>query len=262
MLNATLVRKINVTDELVIFHIRPDEGVSDFHPGQYVALGLLGEAERPAHFPPETEIPPHGKLIKRAYSIGSPPEEKGYLEFYIAILPTGIFTSRLAALKEGDRLYAAPKITGTFTLDAVPSHKNLVLVSTGTGIAPYLSMIRTQSTWTEGRKITLVQGVRYKKDFAYREELLGLAKERDNFKYVATVSRETVEKDDHLDGVYEGRLQKLFANDIVPLNPETDHVFLCGNPTMIDEVEKILIGEGFTEHTKKHPGNLHFEKYW
>ena len=141
-LNASIKRRINITDELVIFHVTPDSGVPDFKPGQYIALGLPGSAPRPEDFPPEEEEQKPDKIIKRAYSVGSPPSEKGWLELYIAIVPTGALTSRFALLEEGDRLFAAPKIVGTFVIDDVPSEHNLILVSTGTGIAPFMAMIR------------------------------------------------------------------------------------------------------------------------
>lgn len=256
MLNATVVERINVTPELVILRIKPDTEIPEFTPGQYVALGLFPEAPRPGDFPPERDAPSPGKLIKRAYSIGSSPHERGYLEFYIAIVPDGGLTSRLALVKEGDRIFLAPKITGTFTLHDVPGESNLVLVSTGTGIAPYMAMLRTPSTWTIGRKITIVHGVRYPKDLAYRDELSKYESEG-QLRYLPIVSRE----DPAWQGE-RGHLQRLFEKGMITLNPASDHVFLCGNPAMIEEMERMLLSRGFIVHARKTPGNLHLEKYW
>lgn len=260
MLNATVVSRIEVTPELIVLRIKPDAGVPDFVPGQYLALGLPGSSPRPAHFPPEPVPQAPDKLIKRAYSIGSSPLEKEFFEFYLAIVPEGALTSRLVALKEGDRVFAAPKVTGTFNLEGVPDDHSLVLVATGTGLAPYTSMLRTPSTWTQGRQITLIHGVRYAKDLAYRSELEALAQHRADFNYLPMVTREEGALD-----CRKGRVTTLF--DVgnphsLALDPARDHVFLCGNPAMIDDMEKSLTERGFKEHSKRCPGNLHLERYW
>lgn len=258
MLNSTVVGRTNITKDLIVLHVKPDAGVPDFLPGQYVALGLPGSAPRYEGAPPEAEAPAPEKLIKRAYSIGSSPSAKEHLEFYIAIVPDGALTSRLAVVKPGDRIFAQPKVTGTFTLEGVPEEHNLVLVSTGTGLAPFMSMIRTPATWTSGRKITVVHGVRYPEDFSYTDELLGYQDARNGlFSYLPISSRAPESWSGR-----KGRVQTLFHGGEISLNPATDHVYLCGNPGMIEELEKQLTGSGYIVHSKKTPGNLHVEKYW
>ncbi len=257
MLNATVVQRIDVTPELVRLFIKPDVAFKDFLPGQYVALGLTGSSPRPPHFPPDKEEYPSDKLIKRAYSIGSSPEDREALEFYVAIVPDGGLTSRLVLLNPGDRIFLAPKITGTFTIESVPAPANLVLVSTGTGIAPFMSMIRTGSTWTEGRKISIIHGVRFDRDLCYREELEDLERQGKGLSYFSVVSRSGPEW-----GGRKGHVQKLFEDGTIVLDPKADHVFLCGNPAMINDMEKLLLERGYTEHSKKNPGNMHLERYW
>jgi len=258
MLNSTVVGRVDITPELMILRVKPDSGVPAFIPGQYVALGLPGAAPRYAGAPDEVEAPAPDKLIKRAYSIGSSPETSDFFEFYIALVPNGALTSRLAVVKPGDRLFSQPKVTGTFTLEGVPNDHNLVLVSTGTGLAPFMSMVRTPLTWSEGRRITIVHGVRYPQDFAYADELSSLAESREGFKYLPIASRAP----DSFGG-RKGRVQSLFEDSSIALNPEVDHVFLCGNPAMIDDVERDLTSQrGYVVHSKKTPGNLHVEKYW
>ncbi len=257
MFNASVLRRVNITDELVIFHVKPDSGVANFEPGQYVAIGLPGSSPRPAHFPPEKEVAAPDKIIKRAYSIGSSPAQKEYLEFYIAIVPDGALTSRLMLAQEGDRIWVAAKITGTFTAHDVPADKNLVLVSTGTGIAPFLAMVRHESIWSPGRKITILHGVRFDRDLAYRDELMALAAENENFRYAGIVSRQSPGWEGP-----RGHVQSMFTDNTIKLDPEKDHVFLCGNPAMIDDMEKLLGENGYKEHTRKSPGNLHLERYW
>jgi ferredoxin--NADP+ reductase len=257
MLNSTVVGRIDITPDLMILQVKPDSGVPTFVPGQYVALGLPGSAPRFSGAPEEIEPAPPDKLVKRAYSIGSSPEQRDFLEFYIAVVPTGALTSRLAVVKPGDRLFAQPKVTGTFTLDGIPTDHNLVLVSTGTGLAPYMSMIRTADTWTSNRRITVVHGVRYPHDFAYVEELTGFEGKASNFSYLPISSRAPEEWQGR-----KGRIQRLFETEELVLDPARDHVFLCGNPAMIDDVEKYLLPRGYSVHSKKAPGNLHLEKYW
>ena len=104
MLNSTVVDRIDVTQELMILRVKPDAGVPHFIPGQYVALGLPGAAPRYEGALPEPESPAPDKIIKRAYSIGSSPDQREYLEFYIAVVPTGLLTSRLATVTVGDRI--------------------------------------------------------------------------------------------------------------------------------------------------------------
>lgn len=258
MLNATVVGRTEITPELIIVRVKPDAGVPEFQSGQYVALGLPGEAPRPANLPPDKAPLAADKLIKRAYSIGSSPLQRDYIEFYIAVVPDGELTPRLSLVQEGGRVYVAPKITGTFTLTGVPDDHNLVLLSTGTGLAPFMSMVRTPSIWTAGRRITIVHGVRFSKDLAYREELLALERSNPAFKYHAIVSR----SDPEWNGP-TGRVQRLFEDQSIPLKAEQDHIFICGNPAMIDEMEKMLEGIGYSVHSKKNPaGKLHLEKYW
>lgn len=257
MLNSTLIARIEVTSELLILRVKPDTGVPDFKPGQYVALGLPASASRYIGASPEREPQDGDKLIKRAYSIGSSPARSDYLEFYIAVVPDGALTSRLAALKEGDRLFAQPKVTGTFTLDGVASDRNLILVSTGTGLAPFMSMVRTPDLWGAGRVVTVVHGVRYPSDFAYADELAGYQRER-GLRYLPIASRGGTEY-----GGTRGRVQKLFEEGVVSPDPARDSVFLCGNPAMIEDLERYLTQErGFSVHSKKSPGDLHVEKYW
>jgi len=261
MLNATIVKRVDVTPELMILSVKPDGGVPAFQPGQYVALGLYGSAPRPAHFPAEREPVGGDKLIKRAYSIGSSPTERECLEFYIAVVPDGGLTSRLALTRPGDRVFLAPKITGTFTLEHVPAERDLVLVATGTGLAPFVAMIRTAETWTSGRKITVVHGVRHVADLAYREELESLARGAGSVEQGRLVYHPVVSRDSGWSGA-RGHVQGLFDNGVVVPDPKRDSVFLCGNPAMIEGMETLLVGKGYTVHSKKTPGNLHLEKYW
>jgi ferredoxin--NADP+ reductase len=250
-LNATVVSNKEVAPGLFFLQVKPDAGVPDFKSGQYVALGLAEQDNE-------------SKLIKRAYSIGSAPHQKEALEFYIASVSDGELSPRLYQLKEGERLFCATKIVGTFTLDPVPEESDLIFVATGTGLAPFISMLRSNNLWSAGRKIWLLHGVRYENDLAYSDELQSyMRKYRNNFNYLAIVSRPSA----GYNGV-KGYVQKFFIEDTanaglsVLTDPVRQHAFLCGNPAMVAEVSNLLKERGFTEHSRKLPGNLHLENYW
>ncbi len=249
MYNATLQNREEVAPGLFLIKVLPDAGVPDFLPGQYVAMGL--PPERSAAL--EARKP---KLIKRAYSIASSPHEKDGFEFYIALVEEGALTPQLNDLKEGDRLFVADKVVGAFTCEEIPPGKRVFFVSTGTGIAPYISMLRNKKVLDKSDSVHLLHGVRYSSDLAYRDELQNLASRQPRFHYHPTVSRE----DPTWTGE-RGYVQNLFKEELTP-HAETDHIFLCGNPAMINELEEKLLAVGFTLHSRKKPGNLHVEKYW
>jgi ferredoxin--NADP+ reductase len=260
MLNGTIVKRELVTPDLMILGVAPDAGVPDFQPGQYVVLALPADAPRAPSVQPEREPQSGDKLIKRAYSIGSSPTQKEGLEFFIAIVPDGSLTPRLLVPAVGERVHVGPKITGTFTIHDSKPDEDLVFVATGTGLAPFISMLRFPGTLSHSRNVTLVHGVRYPSDFAYQQELTGYAKSfAGRFNYLPIASR----ADATFPGL-KGRVQKLFIDDVVKLDPTSSRIYLCGNPAMIEEMEGYLGGRGFSvHHAKKNPaGRLHVEKYW
>lgn len=249
MLNATLIEKHEFTPDLISFKVKPDSGIPAFKAGQYVAIGLPEVGDGASD---------KVKILKRAYSIASSPVEKDTIEFFIAIVKDGALTPRLKELKLGEKLFVAPKVTGHFTLEDVPDDKNLILVSTGTGLAPYLSMIREEKNWSQGRKITILHGVRVEDDLGYREELERYAQMK-NLTYLPYVTRQ----DPTLPSVRKGRVTHAFTDGVITCDPERDHIFLCGNPAMIEELESHLVNEKrYIVHSKKTPGSLHVEKYW
>jgi NAD(P)H-flavin reductase len=120
-----------------------------------------------------------------------------------------------------------------------------------------MSMVRTSDVWGGDRVITVVHGVRYPSDFAYADELAEYQRER-GLRYLPIASRSGPEY-----AGAKGRVQKLFDEGVVSPDPAHDSVFLCGNPAMIEDLERYLTQErGFSVHSKKSPGDLHVEKYW
>ncbi|MBW6458145.1 MAG: ferredoxin--NADP reductase, partial [FCB group bacterium] len=133
-LNAVLQQKIEVAPGLCIFRVAPKGwDLPEFKPGQYCPLGLPPSAPRVPYSTPPEKPCPTDRLIKRPYSIASSSSQHQYLEFYIKMVSNGALTPRLFALKNGDMLWMREKVFGMFTLDDIPSHKNVIFFATGTG---------------------------------------------------------------------------------------------------------------------------------
>ena len=126
-----------------MLRVRPDAELFDFKPGQFGVLGLLGREPRVPEAASEEPVSEPDKMIRRAYSIASSSVERRYVEFYLTLITSGQLTPRLFALKHGSWLFLGPKASGVFTLDRVPPGKAVVFIATGTGLAPYISMLRT-----------------------------------------------------------------------------------------------------------------------
>jgi ferredoxin--NADP+ reductase len=187
------------------------------------------------------------------------------VEFYLTLVTSGQLTPRLFALKHGDRVFLGPKASGVFTLDRVPAGKAAILIATGTGLAPYVSMLRTMLVNDSDRKYVVLHGARYSWDLGYRGELESLSRLRSNFTYIPTITRP--DQDPHFQG-HSGRLQALLEQGVmekesgVQLDPTKADVFLCGNPEMVKAVKAILEVKGFAAGHGKEPGNVHVEEYW
>ena len=247
-----------------------DGELAEFRAGQYCVLGLPPSFPRVAEA--TEEEPPtekrRKKLIKRAYSIASSSKQREYLEFYVTMVRSGELTPRLFALQPGGRLWLGPSVTGHFTLDGVPPEADLYLLATGTGLAPYMSMLETELAQpTSSRNVVIAHGAWNSWDLGYRPELEMMARRHDHVSYIPSITPQ--EPDETWKGetgylqeqLEDGRLERLSG---VPLDPERTHVFLCGHPLMIQEVTRVLLDRGFTQWSKrKNPeGTIHTEKYW
>jgi ferredoxin--NADP+ reductase len=266
-LNAVVIDRTEVASGLIILRVAPEGWeLPDWTAGQFAVLGLPGSAPRAPLSDPDAEALDPDKLIRRAYSIASSPRDRDHLEFYITLVHSGALTPRLYALKPGDRLFLGRKITGLFTLGEVPEGNHLVLVGTGTGLAPYMSMLRGELGCREGRHTTVLLGARHSWDLGYRGELITMQRFCPTFHYLPIVSRpgdEIVEWKGET-----GYVQDLWDRGLVERalgekpTPENTHVLLCGNPAMIEGMIRRLGEDGFVEHTKQSPGQIHAEKYW
>ncbi|NHZ84926.1 MAG: hypothetical protein GWP19_03490 [Planctomycetia bacterium] len=264
-LNAKIAQRVELSPELIILRIIPDGWeLPDFIPGQFAVLGLPGSAVRTDFSDSEELSSNPDKLIRRAYSIASSSTNKEYIEFYVALVRSGALTPRLFALKQGDSIFLGPKFTGMFTLEMVKQNTNIIMLSTGTGLAPYMSMVRTVLISSMKNHFVVVHGARHSWDLGYRSELMTLRTICNQLTYIPVISRPGEEMLKW--GGQTGYIQDVWnnKNQLLPFkpNPADTHVLLCGNPGMIDGMLKNLTTEGYVEHTKKLPGNIHLERYW
>lgn len=301
--NATVAQRVEIAPGLMILRVVPDQLPLNFEAGQYTVLGMKQSAPRAPGSEPEvrsgsalgvgdlaegelssssltsssltsSSLADGGdparedpdKMIRRAYSIASSSKADEYIEFYLAMVPSGELTPRLFSLKVHDRLYVGPKATGLFTLKKVPAHAHMYLVGTGTGLAPYMSMLRSEVECGGPQRLVILHGARYSYDLAYRTELMTITRICPNISYFPVVSR--AQGDPTWRGL-TGYLQDVLLSGIiedktgVPLDPEKSHVFLCGNPSMIESAKARLMAErGYVPDARKVVGSLHLEEYW
>ena len=206
-----------------------------FRNGHFVMIGLEVE----------------GKPLMRAYSVVSPNYEE-HLEFLSIKVPDGPLTSRLQHIQTGDSLLVGQKSTGTLVLDDLRPGRNLYLFSTGTGLAPFMSIVRDPETYERFEKLVLIHGVRLVSELAYSDyltkelpqhEFLG-DMVRDQLIYYPTVTREAFTHTGRLTTAMESG--KLFADiGLAPLDPAVDRAMICGSPSMLKETAQMLDQRGF-----------------
>ncbi len=206
------------------------------------------------------------KPLLRAYSIVSPNYEE-HLEFLSIKVPDGPLTSRLAHIQVGDTIIVGKKPTGTLLCDYLLPAKRLYLLSTGTGLAPFMSIIRDPETYERFEQVILVHGVRQVDELAYHDllvdhlpkhEFLG-AYIKDKLLYYPTVTRETYVNMGRVTEVLENG--KLAADLGLPaLDRENDRVMICGSPAMLRDLKQMLEARGFAEGNTTRPGDFVIER--
>jgi ferredoxin--NADP+ reductase len=240
-LSTKVIENRHWTDSL--FSLRVEGAGVRFEAGQFVRIAL------------DTTEGDASSRVARAFSFVNPPQDP-VLEFYGVIVPEGPLSPRLARLRTGDTLYVAPNPAGFLVLSEVPDAQTLWLVATGTGLAPFLSILRTPAPWQRFRNVVLVHAVRYAEELTYRELIAGL-----RVRYVTFVSREP--HPGSLAGripaaLRDGRLEaaaglKLDANS---------HFMLCGNPQMLRDTQAALAERGLRKHRRRTPGHISVESFW
>jgi len=263
-LNCVITQTIQVSPIMKIVKVKPvDWRFPPFVAGQFVALGLPPDAPRCKESTEEFAAPKEDKLIKRAYSIASSSTED-VVEFYVTLVHSGQLTPRLFELKIGDKIWMGKKAVGMFTLDEIPSERHVILIATGTGVAPYMSMLRSNALSRKGN-IMVIHGASNSWDLGYSSELKLLASMFKNFSYHPTITEPAKEPsgwngDTRFIGeIWEsGLMEEKWGFRPMPDNTE---IFLCGNPRMVDGMKELLSEDGFTDHKKTSPGQIHAEEF-
>jgi len=201
-------------------------------------------------------------MTGRPYSFVNPPHAQPH-EFYFIVVPGGPLSPRLAGLEPGDPVWLAPRANGFFSIPEVARADVLWCLSTGTGIGPFLSMLRTEDPWTSFQRVVLVHAVRHAEELTYRDAIDDVGRERAGaFAYIPMVSREPHP------GALAGRIPaaiddgRLEASAGIALSPENSHAMLCGNPAMVEDTQKLLATRGMRRHRRKEPGHVTVETYW
>ena len=203
-----------------------------------------------------------GERIARPYSLVNPPGSEPQ-EFYYNVVLAGPLSPRLAALGAGEPVFVAPNAAGFLVLAEVPDAENLWLISTGTGLGPFLSILRTETPWQRFKRVTLVHATRTAAEQVYDELLKSVGAARgEQFSRVAFVSREA--SAGALAGrvpaaIRDGRLERAAQAE---LSAERSHAMLCGNPAMVTDVTAVLVERGMRKHRRRAPGHISVETYW
>jgi ferredoxin--NADP+ reductase len=242
-LEGRVVESRHWTDAL--FSLRVEAPRIPFEAGQFVRIALdIG-----------------GERVPRPFSFVNAPDDP-VLEFYGVVVPGGPLSPQLARLKAGDPLYVADNPAGWLILSEVPPAEDLWLVATGTGIAPFLSILRTGTPWQRYRKVILVHGVRHANELVYGDlmDQLVLA-HPGRLSYVRFVSR------GQLPGALAGRIPAALADGrlqaaAAAISPERSQFMLCGNPDMLKDMAAALAARGLKKHRRRSPGQITVESFW
>ena len=237
-LESRVIENRRWTDAL--FSLRVEGPQLRFEAGQFVRIAL-------------------DERIARPFSFVNPPQDP-VLEFYGIVVPEGPLSPRLMELRAGERLLVASNPAGFLVLSEVPDAETLWLVSTGTGIAPFLSVLRTEAPWRRFPNIVLVHAVRHARELVYQEMIRKIVKEKP-LRYLTFVSREAAPGS--LAGripaaVRDGRLETAAG---LALDGHS-HVMLCGNPDMLKDASAALAERGLRKHRRRTPGHITVESFW
>jgi len=253
-LQGRVVENRRWTDAL--FSLRVEAPPLRFEAGQFVKLALEIGGERAA----------------RPFSFVNPPDDP-VLEFYGVLVPEGLLSPRLVQLAPGQALQISDVPSGFLVLSEVPDADTLWLVATGTGLAPFLSILRTEAPWRRYASVVLVHAVRTARELTYRGLIEDVMTARGGrFRYVTFVTREAVGEGPLVAGVRapllagrvpaairDGRLEAAAGR---ALAPEGSQVLLCGNPAMVRDVIEVLKERGMRKHRRRAPGQITVENYW
>jgi len=243
-LQGTIVENHQWCDDLFSLKIRTDP--LNFTAGQFVRVALDIKNEQ----------------VARPYSLVNAPQEP-LLEIHLNTVSNGLLSPGLTALAAGDKIQVAERTAGFLTVDEVPDIPHLWLLATGTGVGPFLSILKTDQPWQRFEKIVLGYSVQTHEKLAYRADFEALQQQHpDQFSFVPFVTREAAT------GTINARMTTSIENGEfekragIKLSPDTSHVMLCGNATMISNVKTLLETRGMRRHLRREPGHIATEKYY
>ncbi len=245
----TVLSVHHYTDRLFKFRITRPASFR-FRSGEFVMIGLPKE---------------DGKPLLRAYSIASPSWDEE-LEFFSIKVPDGPLTSRLQKIQPGDKVLLGKKPTGTLVHDALTPAKRLYMFSTGTGIAPFASLMREPETYQKFEEVILTHTCRQVSELTYGQELAAALPDdplcdeyAHQFRLYNSITRE--------DFTFKGRITDLMASGklytdlgVPPLNPETDRVMICGSMEMLNDTKELCLKAGLVEGSNASPADFVIEK--
>ena len=232
------------TDTLYSLRVKAD--ILPFTAGQFTKIGLVIDDE----------------LVSRPYSFVNSPAED-YLEFYFVIVPDGPLTSRLIKLQKGDSIWVMKRASGFLRLDEVPDSRHLWMLSTGTAIGPFLSILKMPEVWQRFEKVVLVHAVRYARELSFQPTIQTIQEQHpEQFSYIPFVSRE------QLDTALPGRIPAAIENGSLEkragltISPENSQVMICGNPAMVRDTTEVLKTRHLERNRRRTPGHITVENYW
>ncbi len=243
-IEGTVVGQTRWTDTL--YSLKVDADIGPFEAGQFAKLALAVNNE----------------MVARPYSFVNAPKERPY-EFYYVLVPEGPLSSRLARLERLDPVFLAPGASGFLVLSEVPDADTLWLFSTGTGLGPFLSILKTDTPWNRYQHCVLVHAVRHARELTYRETIDAIAaKHPGRFSMACFVSREA--HPGALAGripaaIADGRLEAAVGRE---LSATTSQVMICGNPDAVTDITDTLKARGMKKHRRRDPGQITVENYW
>ncbi|MBL1259562.1 MAG: ferredoxin--NADP reductase [Thiotrichaceae bacterium] len=241
---AQVVGKQHWTARLVSLQFEAE--IHPFRAGQFLRCGMDIDGER----------------VGRPYSLINTPDTQPH-EIYFNVVEDGLLTPHLASLEAGDEFWVYDGCNGFMVLEELPAAPELWMLATGTGIGPFIAILKTDKLWQQFEQVVLVHAVSNADELTYRELINDTSQHHpEAFHYVPFVSREKVSNTIHgriPDAVNNGQLESAAR---LSINAECSHVMLCGNAGMIKDASELLEQKGMTRHRRSAPGHITIEKYY
>ena len=229
-----------------LYSVRIRAAFNAFEPGQFARIGLRLD----------------GANVMRPYSFVNAPDEE-FHEFYYAIVEEGPLSPRLPLLKNGDEILYVPKPNGYMVLSEIQDARALWMLSTGTAVGPFLSILKSAEVWRRFDRLVLAHAVRHADELSYSDEIAALVKKGEGRLHFAPfVSREDAP------GAIRGRIPaalesgELQTRAGLDISPSDTQFMICGNPQMVKDTAAALLARGFERNRRRKPGHITMENYW